>query len=294
MKRRRLPDDHLESLWATLVYPYVDALPETARDKPIAAVYVILALQRKMSGNPNPRDPNRLEQLKHLVSVWGLLSSTLGSHVFDLLTDCIGVEENWFDAQSWDERERSGLEYLLSFQDVWAPPNYRSAIDPVSIVLPRWMFDSLRVALQALEKGEVHAIVQPSVTGRHDRPWTWDEMRARALEHVAFLCGQGLNKTTARKRVGKAMKNVSVNTLRAWEKRDRPIFDLELRLRTAYGAGKLLIVRADNPEYGRHPDEAIDASEMHVMKTLLAEPLSAFGPAYAQLFGARYNTPAAE
>ncbi|WP_267428623.1 hypothetical protein [Methylobacterium sp. GC_Met_2] len=165
------------------------------------------------------------------------------------------------------------------------PHPHRPAVDPVPVLLPRWVLTELRTALAALDEGETHDIVRPIATGRHGNAWSQDQMRAGALEHVAFLHGQGQTKKIAQQRVA-AQMNVPATTLRDWER------DILLRggCEAAFEAGKLKIIFDDNPNYAEGDGKSVDSSALARLVQFRSGPsLADFGKAYREKFGDRHN-----
>src|SRR6185295_9829411 len=59
-----------------------------------------------------------------------------------------------------------------------------------------WWF-SLRIGLEAAERGEIDPLFAPSRRRRGQRPFVVDYWRMRAIAHVHFLWGKGLSKEEA-------------------------------------------------------------------------------------------------
>ena len=113
-------------------------------------------------------------------------------------------------------------------------------------------------------------------------------MRHRALEHIAFLVGQGVGKGKAQKRVGDLMGGVSVNTLKGWEKNAG--IDARYQIGLAEKAGKLSLLLAGNPDYAKiGSGNAIDGYEAAKLQDLTEEDPSAFGAKYSEKHGHRHN-----
>jgi len=193
----------------------------------------------------------------------------------------LGRKRYWSDHTEGNERAAL-IEHL---SEAAIPPTHRPAIDPVPVLLPRRLFICLKDALEALDKGEVHSVFQPTAEGRHGEPWTWDKMRARAVEHVVFLHGQGVQLRIARQRVGTAMK-VSPETLRQWE-RDQ---SLGANVETARKAGAYKARLDANPKHYEDDGQSVDAHVLALFIAFRDEPLAAFGERYRQRFGTRHNT----
>src|SRR4051794_32160714 len=123
----------------------------------------------------------------------------------------------WYLLSWHDLRRRSNAgDGLLNKPEITPPSHSNHCPDATPVLLPRRLFICLKDALEALDKGEVHPVFKPTAEGRHGESWTWDKMRARAVEHIVFLHGQGVQPRIARQRVGAAMK-VPPETLRKWE-----------------------------------------------------------------------------
>ena len=177
------------------------------------------------------------------------------------------------------------LTQQLDLQSELGPHPHRPAIDPVPVLLPRWVLIELRSALAALDVGEVHDLVKPTPSGRHGDAWSWDQMRALAVEHVAYLRGQGLNKQIARSRVAAAMK-IPANSLRDWESNQELIRDTE----DALEAGKLKVILDDNPRYAEGDGNSVDTAALaRLIKFKSGPSLADFGRAYRETHGRRHN-----
>ena len=131
----------------------------------------------------------------------------------------------------------------------------------------------------------MHPVFRPTAEGRHDEPWTWDKMRARAVEYVAFLHGQGVQLRIARQRVGAAMK-VAPETLRQWE-RDQSV---GANVETAREAGAYKARLEINPKHCEDDGQSVDAHALALFIAFRDEPLVAFGERYRQRFGPRHHT----
>ena len=78
--------------------------------------------------------------------------------------------------------------------------------------------DLLSDSLRALNYGEVQPLTTPSPTRKHGRHFTLYRLRWIAVLHVHVLLGGGMKKYAAEVRIADELA-VSVETLRAWEKR---------------------------------------------------------------------------
>src|SRR3954464_6993717 len=110
-------------------------------------------------------------------------------------------------------------------------------------------------------------------------------MRARAVEHVMFLHGQGVQLRIARQRVGAEMK-VSPETLRKWEQDQ----SLSANAETARKAGAYKARLDANPKHCEDGRQLVDAHVLALFIAFRDEPLVAFGERYRQRFGTRHNT----
>lgn len=211
--------------------------------------------------------------------LWQLLSSELCEWMIEdgvILTPAIRSD--------WDHPRTA----LIALLDNCGDDNsslHLPAIDPAPILLPRWALNELRSALAALNEGEVHQLVKPDGGGRHGDAWTWDQMRACALEHVAFLHGQGTAKQLARRRVS-AQTGISEGALRDWERSEQ----LNGGFRDALEAGRLKIVFEDDPRHAEGDGNTISANALARLNRFKTDPsLADFGKAYRQQFGHRHN-----
>src|SRR5262249_40630096 len=73
-------------------------------------------------------------------------------------------------------------------------------------------------SLLALNDGEVQFLTKPSRTKKHGRQFTLRQLQRIAVLHVHVLMGGGMKKYAAETRIADELA-VSVETLRAWEKR---------------------------------------------------------------------------
>ena len=140
--------------------------------------------------------------------------------------------------------ERLRLQSLLRFHESVIPGLFSPALDPALLLVPRFAVDKITDDLLALNEGEVRPMFQASKKNKHGKragiALLWKQRRQRALEHVAFLTGQGIGKGKARDRVCTAIE-VNTETIRTWERDERkqmlPGFNLELAKR----AGELAV-----------------------------------------------------
>lgn len=183
---------------------------------------------------------------------------------------------------AWVGIERAALlSHLMVTKDALSPL-HRKAADPVSVLLPRWLCGDLFHALSALNQGEVQSLVMPSVHGRHDDAWTWDQLRGRAVEYVHYYRGQGVKTGEARERVARAA-HIGSFTLRQWEKDGLGRRDI------AFEAGKLAVILSDQPNFAEGDGQSIDADAFALHEELIRIPLRTFGAQYIERFGHRHN-----
>jgi hypothetical protein len=98
---------------------------------------------------------------------------------------------------------------------------------------------ALSGALEALEQGEVSAMLEPRTTGRASGAFTTDRLKLGALAHVYFRWGTGRRKGQAIDEVAEAL-GTSDYTIKQWEKRlpdtvDRDYIDEHLKHARAVG-----------------------------------------------------------
>jgi hypothetical protein len=238
-------------------------------------------------------EKERLRMFEMAMQCWSLLAAEIGDWFMSQL-DIVGIPNSV--PSGLDPSGPSGrvlLEGMLSVQEAnRGSPLHRRALDPASIFLPRPQALQLLEALEALDAGEVRPLFQATATGRHGDTKTWDDMRNRALEHVAFLVGQGVKKGIARARVGAAMKNVSVNTLKTWERTAIVNPPILCGIELANKAGDLAVMLQSNPKYAEiGSGKSIDAGQWAKLKELTQEEdLLTFGARYATANGRRHNS----
>ena len=235
--------------------------------------------------NKTAAQEDRLFGVTMALELWSLMASEIGEWIIQELKQS-GVSLPQPDDPA--DLERAKLKYILSLQEASrGPPQHRQSLDPATFFMPRWQALKLIEALEALDEGEVRPLFQPGATGRHSSPKRWDEMRYRALEHVAFLVGQGVGKGDAQKRVGENMK-APWNTLKDWEKRASAQTAVQRRLDLAKRAGKLAVILSDDPDYAKAGK--MDAHEAAKLDDLAnVEDLAAFGARYFAAYGHRHN-----
>jgi hypothetical protein len=273
----------LSELWDAYVLKVPDVdLSDRAQDRVVLAVEMLRMLRTLYEEAEQAGDEDRaMHAAARGRMVWQLLSLEFG----DWLLDGAGLSRSLTQAEGWDGQERAALKFILLIHEELGPHPHRPAVDPVPVLLPRLLLQNLAGALEALDDGEVQDVVRPAVAGRHGNAWSWDRMRAGALEHVAFLHGQGQTKKVAQQRVAARM-GIPATTLRDWE-RDGAI---KGGYEAAFEAGKLKIIFEDEPKYAEGDGRTVDSSalaRLHRFKSELS--LADFGQAYKAKFGSRHN-----
>ncbi|MCJ2111927.1 hypothetical protein MKK64_12045 [Methylobacterium sp. E-025] len=270
-------------LWDAYVLKVPDVDPPAgAPDRTMQAVAMLrtLRLLHEEAVNANDKD-----QATHTAARGRMVLQLLTLEFGEWLLDAFELSRRLTHASDWEECERVALSFLLQIHEELGPHPHRPSIDPVSILVPRWLLRKLAGALEALNDGEVQGMLRPSVVGRHGDAWSWDKMRAGALDHVAFLHGQGQTKKMAQQRVAARM-NIPAATLRDWE-RDAT---LKRGYEAAYEAGKLKIVFEDDPRYAEGDGNSVDSAALARLIQFKSEPsLADFGQSYRVRFGARHN-----
>lgn len=224
-------------------------------------------------------DDNALSALASARQLLSLVTAELADWMIDLPGSTRSSDPN-----GWAGRPRYALRSQIALSDAISPL-HREAVDPVALVLPRWLFSMLSASMDALEHGEVHTLLEPATNGRHDQSWTWDQMRRRAVDHVYFLCGQNWPVTKARSKISAIIK-ASSTTLRGWEldlKKSGYSSDIAMK------AGELKLILEENPRYAEDDGNSIDGYAFDLLKRFQAEPLAQFGESYVSRFGHRHN-----
>lgn len=268
----------LEGLWSSAVLGPAAALGlDLSEPRPIIACRLLLQLAEidphansALAGEALP------DQFFRAYPIWQLLAHDVGGW---LLNSCFNEILAHTNADS-----RSLLSYVLKLQHLAEVPIHNVGIEPVPVLMPRSLLKQLVDGLGALSSGETPEIFEPRATGRHDTPWSWDQMRAGALERVAYRRGQGFSAGDALDHVAQAM-GVSAQTLRGWERSP----GLKTGCELAQAAGRLKSHLDDDPEYGKRQDQAIDAHVLERLYAFQADPLSSFGQRYRERFGHRHN-----
>jgi hypothetical protein len=258
--------------------------------------------QRQRNDLPPPAE--RAEQAIHLLRVYKGLYETArtegrdedavnllqtGRAIWSILTAGFGWLHDTPGLSPVPQRTSQARQLLLlqlsQFIDA-IPSTHRRAIDPVPVMLPRWLHQSLLSALAALDAGEVREPLDP-IKGRRHSAATWDAQRLMALRHVHYLHGRGLGLGKARDRVGRMM-GVSPHTLREWKKTmsDEVSADLDV----ARAAGEMSVELEEDTTLGTHRDAPLGGRAYETVIEFREEPLAAFAARYrASPLGRRHN-----
>ncbi len=273
----------LDELWDAYILkvPGVVA-PVGAQDRVLQAVEMLRMLRSLYDEAVSAGDEDKaVHTTARARVVWQLLSLEFG----DWLINGAGLSRRLTQAQGWEGHERIALKFILTMHEELGPHPHRPAVDPTPVMMPRWLLQKLGGALGALDEGETHDIVRPVASGRHGNAWSQDRMRAAALEHVAFLHGQGHTKKIAQQRVAARM-GVPPATLRDWE-RDEALRD---GYDVAFQAGELKTILDDDPKYAEGDGNSIDSGVLARLVQFRTNPsLADFGQAYRDEFGQRHN-----
>ncbi|MDF2602212.1 MAG: hypothetical protein K0Q54_5035 [Methylobacterium brachiatum] len=210
--------------------------------------------------------------------IWQLISVDVGAWTLREIADFGAIISSTASSRT---KLKTCLQAQLNAQ--W--PSHGRAIDPTPVFVPRSLLSELLDSIDALDHGEVHDLVKPSPKGRHGDAWSWDRMRALAVEHVAYLRGQGSAKQIARSRVAAAM-SIPANSLRDWEANRELTRGYEL----AEAAGKLKTILDDDPRYAKGDGNTVDSHARARLSEFLSGPsLADFGRAYRATHGRRHN-----
>lgn len=252
-------------LWEAYVFRYCDE--QAGR---IRAACDVLRMLREV---PCDAEDQRLARYAHAETVWQLLAAEIGAWLLKIAP---------LDLVAPDIPQQVQLRGLARLAVLAGTPLHREALTPSSLLLPRPLLEELEHSLCALREGEVRPLLEPARSGRHSRPWSHDQMKHRAVEHVMFLAGQGITKQIALRRVAAATK-IAIETLREWE-----VEASNWRKSEARAAGELSQKFVADPEYGRRAGDAVDASVLSLLESLTkAEPLAEFGRRYAEEFAGK-------
>jgi hypothetical protein len=271
-----------ENLWESY---FKNSVPPDEMGRHVGAIEMLHAIRDRLN-NAGTTQEHRLNGVALALGVWSLLAAEIGAWIIEEL----GKSE-WPLPEPDDsgKSERVKLLGMLMLQEAVGSPLHRKSLDPSTIFLPRWQALKLIDALAALDEGEVRPLFERADKGRHGEAKQWDEMRHRALEHIAFLVGQDVGKVKSRERVGKAMR-VPVNTLRAWEKPANLLPLVRHQIELAKKAGKLSVVLADDPDHAKiGSGNAMDGYVAAKLEELTKEDLATFGERYSKMHGRRHN-----
>jgi hypothetical protein len=261
-----------EELWAL-------CLPGRARaERHHAAIDRLVELQEEMAKVENPFLVFQL--LNQATLLMQLLMAEIAEPFLAPMFDGSLLEHLGFPMERMEARGE--MLAALHQQDAACSPLHRSGLDPAVAILPRKLLKALVDALGALDVGEVLPLLAAAPAGKAKRAWSRSQMRLRALEHVAFLDGQGTKKLSARFAAAQALGDVSESTLRGWRAGLRDLVpDLHTRLVRAKQAGELALVLQRDPTFGSRPGETIDANVYWLLIELRdIEPLAVFGKRY--------------
>lgn len=269
----------IDSLWTSYI---TDVAPDPTATRAAQAVEVLDLCHEVYKAALAQGDEDRASlSLQRGRAAWALLANEKAYWLLGLP----GLNRDPKDPTSWLGLERVALTTEIELSDLLFPPPHRPAIDPVPLLLPRWLFERLRDALSALAEGEVQDIFRPALHGRHDDAWSWDVMRRRAIEHIGFLHGTGVTLQMARQRVAAAMK-VSPDTLRDWSTETGN----KERLQIAKQAGEYQLQLIADPEFGKDGSVPIDAHVLALFISIEKDPLADFGKSYHERFGRRHHS----
>jgi hypothetical protein len=158
---------------------------------------------------------------------------------------------------------------------------HQKGIDPVPVLLPRWVAQAVLDGFDGLAHGETQPIFQAAPSTRKGDAYTWNKMRLRAVQHVAFLVGYGSTKKSAQQRVSLAT-NIKVGTLRDWETDFKKGPVEKFQIQWAKGAGELSAVLEHNPNYASSDGNSLDGSAYALLLDMQREPLGEFGRKYRE------------
>lgn len=156
---------------------------------------------------------------------------------------------------------------------------HEKAIDPVPILLPRWVAQAVMDGLDGLAHGETQPIFQAAASNKKGDAYTWDKMRLRAVQHVAFLVGTGSTKKSARDRVELATR-IKSDTLRDLETDFKKNPWSKIQIDWAKKAGQLSDLLERNPSYANSDGNTVDGYVYALLLDLQREPLGEFGRKY--------------
>lgn len=156
---------------------------------------------------------------------------------------------------------------------------HEKGIDPVPVLLPRWVAQAVLDGFCGLAHGETQPIFQAAPSTKKGDAYTWDKMRLRAVQHVAFLSGTGSTKKSARERVELATR-IKSGTLRDLETDLKKDPWCKLQLDWAKKAGELSRLLERNPSYANSDGNTVDGHVYALLLDLQHEPIGEFGQKY--------------
>ncbi|MCJ2043063.1 hypothetical protein MKK58_00640 [Methylobacterium sp. J-078] len=156
---------------------------------------------------------------------------------------------------------------------------HHKGIDPVALMLPRWVAQAIADGFDGLAQGQTLPIFQAAPSTKKGDAYTWDKMRLRAVQHVAFLVGSGSTKKSAQNRVELATK-IKAGTLRDWETDLKKGYLEKFQIEWARKAGELSVILEYNPKYAEADGNTIDVNVHAILLETQREPLSTFGLRY--------------
>lgn len=160
-----------DELWDAYVHnvPEVD-LPAGASGRTVQAFEMLHVLSIVHQAAVDAGD---IDQAIHTAArgriVWQLLTHEFVPWLFDEPLP----DRRLSQPDDWAGCERIALSVVLAMHRDLGPHPHRPAIDPVPVLIPRWLLDRLAGALEALGDGEVQDIVRPAMAGRHGTAWSW-------------------------------------------------------------------------------------------------------------------------
>ncbi|MEH2569652.1 hypothetical protein [Bradyrhizobium sp. AZCC 2289] len=261
-------------LWEAYLRPVdVPSDPLERHKTALEKLHLLKALHLSEVGSDDVDKTKRI--LANAFPLWSLISAEIGEWILSCIHDVTG------GVPDGDLYDRVRLGSLLKMQEAASgPPTHRDALDPATVIIPRQFLLEITDALLALDRGEVRPIFEHRVTGEHGAPHAWSTARTLALEHVAFLVGQGVKKGIAQARVGAAI-GASKGTLEDWEKKEKQTNGFDETWRVAKEAGALSIAATRSP--------TMDSHVLYKMNQLQSGTLRTFGEHYKKHFGSRHN-----
>lgn len=242
-------DEHYSLLWLENIdacYDNPRERPEDPRARLVDAVDFVLHFQTKFEqalerGN---RD-DAFAYLQRANTIWQVLTMEFAGW----------ITEGWAECQpelrdpKWMKRPRPLLRHLLEVQDKKElRPPATHPLDPVPVLLPRWLHEELQTSLEALDRGEV----RPLVEHLGGRGFGYSKLVAKlqVVIRIRYEHGTGKNLGQTRKALARKL-GLHVDTPRAWEQEELPkrIPDLPELLSMAERAGKLSAELAADPTY---------------------------------------------